>query len=234
MFRFKRFEVRHGQGSMKVGVDAVLLGCWAGEKANEILDIGTGCGVIALILAQRFPEAKITAIDVDLPSVEESSENFLNSPWSARMKAQMAEFPGFVKEVRKKYDLVVSNPPYFSSGIINPISQREKARHQYSLSVFSLIENASEMLSEKGRLAIIFPTEYMESVKEKVLMAGLHIFKTCMVKNREGKNSKRVMMEFGICNEDNLVTKEENLILFEDEKPTKDYLNLCRDFYIKF
>ena len=232
MFRFKKFAVTHGKGSMKVGVDAVLLGAWAGERACKILDVGTGCGVISLLLAQRFPEAKIDAIDIDIPSVEEASDNFSKSVWKNNLKVWRAQFPNDLEGATEKYDLIVSNPPYFLSGIVSPMTQRERARHQDTLSVFSLLEFAPGFLSEDGVLAIICPSEFETPAIEKSSISGLYIKRICRIKDREGKKGKRIMMEFQ-CKKTNTI-KEEELTLFKGGAPTEAYKYLCRDFYLKF
>lgn len=233
VFKFKRFEVRHEQSSMKVGVDAVLLGAWAGKKATKILDVGTGCGVIALILAQRFPKSKIIGIDSDLISIEEASFNFRNSPWSENMTALQQEFPNCADVFQESFDLIVSNPPYFNSGISNPSTRRERARHQDSLSVFSLLEYSGHILDSNGRLSIIFPMEFREEVSIKANKNGFFIFRECIILNNKNRKPKRVMMEFGKRSD---IQKEntEYLVLFEDSQPTNEYRSLCSNFYLKF
>lgn len=180
---------------MKVGVDAVLLGAWAGEKATRILDVGTGCGVISLMLAQRFPEALIDAIDIDESSVDEANLNFKNSPWSRRMKVWISEFPKRFEIINEKYDLIVSNPPFFQSGISQPSTPRERARHMDKLSVFTLLEFSPKILKEDGILAMIFPSEFEEKVIETASHYSLFPKRICKIKNREGKSEKRVMIE---------------------------------------
>lgn len=232
VFRFKEFELTHGKSSMKVGVDAVLLGAWVGDNVSEILDVGTGCGVISLMLAQRFPNATIDAVDTDVPSVEEADENFSRSLWAHRMKVWRAEFPTDFVKATKTYDLIVSNPPFFQSGIDSPTSQRERARHQDKLSVQSLLEFSPSLLKEEGILAFIFPLEYLEATLDKAKENDFFPRRICKIKNREGKKSKRVMIEFQKSVNSELIWEE--LTLFKGGKPTEEYKNLCRDFYLKF
>lgn len=236
-FRFKRFDVSHEKSTMKVGVDAVLLGAWINKDINaiNILDVGTGCGVIALIMAQNFPKATITAIDIDCGSIEEAEFNFKNSIWSDRLNAILQEFPFSLhnKNIRK-YDLIVSNPPFFKSGIRSPETKREKARHQAGLSVFSLIENARELLTENGRIAVIFPTDYLIEVEEKIDKEDMRLIRKCLIRNKDTKPYKRVMMEIGFRENSNEVTKIEELTMFHEDKPTLRYTELCRDLYLKF
>lgn len=232
VFRFKEFELTHGKSSMKVGVDAVLLGAWAGEKASVILDVGTGCGIISLMLAQRFPEALIDAVDIDALSVEEATANFTQSLWTDRLKVWKAEFPNDILNSEEKYDLIVSNPPFFLSGVDSPSTRRERARHQDKLSVFSLIEFSPAILKNEGTLAMIFPYDFIEDAIKKALENDLFPKRICRIKNREGKKVKRVMMEFQKSVNSDVI--QEDLTLFNDDKPSEPYKNLCKDFYLKF
>lgn len=233
VFKFKKFEAYHGRSSMKIGVDAVLIGSWAGEKASKILDVGTGCGVIALIMAQRFPEARVDAIDIDSSSIEEANKNFFNSIWRENMKACLEVFPDETMMRQEKYDLIVSNPPFFNSGVTNPATPREKARHQTALSVFSLLKYSGNILTDKGSLAVIFPSMDSEEVVAYSSEYGWKLKKTCFIRNKISLPEKRVMMEF---------TKDattdfqdtEQLTLFECGEPTDQYRALCKNLYIKF
>lgn len=235
-FRFKHFSALHGRSSMKIGVDAVLLGAWAGKAdAATILDAGTGCGVIALMLKQIHPEAEVLAIDVDEDSVEEAAGNFERSGFSPGLRAKKMSFPTDLKEFGLRFDMIVSNPPYFKSGIENPSTSRERARHQASLSVFSLLESCRSMLNPGGVLAVIIPAVYRDEALEFGRSHGMVPSRECLVRNNPRRPFKRVMMEF--------MRKEEipdsspemqSLTLFEDGEPTSGYKQLCKDFYLKF
>ena len=238
VFKFKKFNVLHGNGSMKIGVDAVLLGSWVGKKANKILDVGTGCGIISLMLAQRFPEANIFAIDIDAPSIEESQINFRNSPWSSRLKTALIKFPEEIINKKEKFDLIVSNPPYFNSGIDFPLSPREKARHQDSLSIFSLIEKSPLLLENEGCLSLIFPIDYLEVAIERGKKYKLEVKRICKIRDNISRPEKRVMLEFVFCEKILDPPSIESLILFKNgnnnREPTESYRKLCKDFYLKF
>ena len=234
MFQFKKFQMLHGHGSMKIGVDAVLLASWVSCEARNILDVGTGSGIIALLLAQRNPESKILGIDIDAPSVDEARINFMNSPWKDNLSVKQLEFPKDLISKGEKYDMIISNPPYFDSGVVSPSSQRERARHQDTLSVFSLIEESPEILSIGGKLNVIFPTEFEAAVFE---LASIHKFtplRVCRVKNKEQSKEKRVMMELGYMVRSDNMPEKEVLTLFEGGQPTEEYIKLCKDFYLKF
>lgn len=216
---------------MKVGVDAVLLGTWAGLDPIDILEVGEGCGVISLILAQRFPRAKIKGIDIDQNSVEEAEYNFKESPWSERLESKIEKFPEETLAVGKRYDLIVSNPPYFASGITNPLTPREKARHQDSLSAFSLLENADLLLTERGRLSIITPSEFYDKIIERSKLKGYKLLRECRVKDKEGRPEKRVMLEFSFVGD---TGEQEHITLFDKGVPTPQYRKMCKDLYLKF
>lgn len=233
VFRFKKFTVSHAQSSMKVGVDAVLLGAWAGMKASRILDIGTGSGVIALMMAQRFPESRILGIDIDQASVEEAEFNFSHSPWSDRLTVKKESFPEDLINKVERFDLIVSNPPYFNSGIINPTTPREKARHQDKLSVFSILKHAKSLITEGGVIALIYPEEFHTEAKLHASNCGLVLIRQCFVRGNINRPFKRVIAEFkNTKSAPNLIT--EFLTLHQDNKPTEEYIKLCRNFYLKF
>lgn len=236
VFMFKHFKVSHGRSSMKIGVDAVLLGAWVqGCNPLKILDVGTGCGVIALIMSQRYPEAHILGIDIDEASVKEAGKNFYDNKKDAKMRALQMEFPSDILKYGEKFDLVVSNPPYFRSGLHHLSSPREKARHQGTLSVFSLIHNALKILNPSGHLAIIFPAEFREELINLAKDSNLELFRECKVRNNPNRPIKRIMMEFNIRDVAKLVLpREEVLTLFENGNPTEEYKTLCEDLYLKF
>ncbi|MDE6682224.1 MAG: methyltransferase, partial [Muribaculaceae bacterium] len=147
---------------MKVGIDAILLGSWAEVKNRKrILDVGTGCGLIALMCAQRNSDAQIEAIDIDRGSVEEAQENFDDSPWKERLSVRKSDF---IEHKGTAYDLIISNPPFFSSGITKIANPRERARHQDILSPKVLMEKGCGMLNPNGRIAMIVPFEQVEEL----------------------------------------------------------------------
>lgn len=189
-FQFKQFTVSHSRSSMKVGVDGVLIGAWGAVDGAYGIDVGCGCGLIALMAAQRNSNAYIDAIDIDTPSVEEATCNFFNSPWSGRLSAKMADAIEFSKrpDNLEKYDFIVSNPPFFASGISDPSTQREKARHQGSLSPFTLISAAERLLRPGGTLSMIVPFDQI------LPASSLEIERECHVADREGKAPKRKMI----------------------------------------
>ena len=166
-FRFRQFVVAHDRCAMRVNTDAVLLGAWCPlpDEAPEprILDIGTGSGVIALMLAQRCSSAHITAIDIDEPSVIQARENFLASPWPDRLTAQHISLQDFTLPLKggrgDSYNLILSNPPYFRNALRNPDPRRSDARHTDTLSFDELCRCSAELLADDGILALVLPAD---------------------------------------------------------------------------
>lgn len=236
VFRFKRFSVSHGESSMKVGVDAVLLGAWTKkETPGSILDVGTGCGVIALMLKQRYPDAEVVGVDIDEKSVAEAGFNFQNSGFDGALEAKIMQFPSDIIDSGEKYDLIVSNPPYFQAGVQNPVTPRERARHQDLLSVFTLIGHAPAILNPKGVLSMIFPTEFYERIVVDAEHKGLWVKRVCRIRNNDNRPEKRTMIELLFDpNGEETEPEYESLTLFEGCEPTLKYRNLCKDFYLKF
>lgn len=247
VFRFKQFDCSHFRSSMKIGVDGVLLGAWAAtDGAKRIIDIGTGCGVIALMCAQRNRAADILAVDIHPGSVEEAAENFARSPWGDRLRALQQDFTAMEE---RDFDLIVSNPPFFDSGVSNPETARERARHQAALSPYSLIEWASRHLSSTGLLAMIFPAEQGEEIADHARRFGLSLTRGLLVKGNPNVAPKRLLAEFSKSEKPTAPTEEsagianfssggvEIPILTIENAPndyTAEYKSLTGDFYLKF
>jgi len=216
---------------MKVGTDGVLLGAWANVSGiRSILDIGTGTGLIALMLAQRS-SAAIYGIEIDENTASQAVENVNNSPWSERIKIETVSLQTFVKNTNCRFDLIVSNPPYFNKSLKNPNAQRSAARHADSLSQKDLIMAACALLSVTGRLSVILPKieglEFILQAKE----FGLHCSKKTKVIPRIGAPEKRLLLEFlrtkGVCREDSLLI-EKGRHDYSDE-----FRELTREYYLE-
>lgn len=194
LFRFKKFRVAHGQSALPVGFDGVLLGAWVDIKgARRILDVGTGSGVIALICAQRCPEALIDGIDIHLPSVQEASANFAGSPWQERLTAELLDF----KELRcRRYDLIVSNPPFYSAGVKevsgNP---RMCARHAVEFGPLSLISGSVDLLTDRGEVAGICRAEMESEIMAQASACGLYVRRLCRVVSVHGALPNRILFQ---------------------------------------
>ncbi|MDE6792631.1 MAG: methyltransferase [Muribaculaceae bacterium] len=244
VFYFKKFAVSHSRSSMKVGVDGVLIGAWANPDGERILDVGCGSGLISLMMAQRNPYAEIIGIDIDKPSVEEAYQNFAISPWKDRLRCFLLSFdeveatdlfPG------KGFDLIVSNPPFFDSGIKILDNSRKIARHKGSLSPEILINKAACLLNPRGKLAMVVPVQYSDYLLIAAKNSHLLPKRITYVRYHDTSTIKRVLLEFGlqsefILNNMNPSDLEENsLTMFNsDGTPTIAYRNLCHNFYLKF
>ncbi len=166
-FRFRQFAVAHDRCAMRVNTDAVLLGAWCPlpDEVPEprILDIGTGSGVIALMLAQRCPAARITAIDIDEPSAVQAADNFRQSPWADRLTAQHISLQDFTPPLKggrgDSFNLILSNPPYFRNALRNPDPRRSDARHTDTLSFDELCRCSAELMADDGTLALVLPAD---------------------------------------------------------------------------
>ncbi|MCQ2182316.1 MAG: methyltransferase [Bacteroidales bacterium] len=227
-FRFKQFSVRQEDSALKVGTDAVLLGAAMTllPEDRNLLDVGTGTGVIALMAAQRS-SAMIDAIDTDMPSVAEAGVNFTLSPWAGRLHAIHADLKSFVPEV--KYDLVFSNPPYFENSLKNPDVRESFARHTDNLSYRDICLFASRYLSPGGRLSLILPSEREAPLIRTAASFGLYPFRLLRIRTAPGKSPKRIVAEFSL----NRGPVEENeLTLRDGSERSAEYLSLTGDFYL--
>lgn len=232
-FRFKQFTVVNEKSSMKLGTDGVLLGAWCDIKdATRALDVGTGCGVIALQIAQRNSQAKIDAIDIDVGSIYEATTNFKNSKWSERLNAQLIDFNFLCNKASNVYDLIVSNPPYFTNGVLPANKGRLISRHTNTLTYKQLITGSMKLLTTQGRLAIISPVENEQEINEICAFNNINISKQTFVLTRIDKQPSRILWEFV----QDKVDFVRNRIIIEDApmKYTQEYVTLMRDFYLKF
>lgn len=240
-FRFKRFAVSHHRSSMKVGVDGVLIACWADiGGAGRILDVGTGCGVIALIMAQRASGAHIYAIDIDAPSIAETRENVAASPWPERIDVRelgFAEASLLLIDEQHCFDLIVSNPPYFDSGITEATSAREKARHQGELSPMSLLKGAKSLLNPGGSVAMVVPTDIAGELEDDAFRLSYVLMRKCLVRGHSGAPYKRVLLQWRLSEQEERYQEVETEYLTLESSPgipTDDYRRLCGEFYLRF
>lgn len=181
---------------MRVGTDCVLIGAWcSAEGRQRILDVGTGTGVVALIVAQRSPIAVVDAVEIDDESFEEASENFASSPWSNRLTAVKADFREYVHSCAKSYDLIVSNPPFFTNGALPPNVGRMVARHCTSLTFVDLLCGAKRLLADDGRVAIITPADAERQVEAAVIESDLRTIRKTYVYSKPGTQPRRILWE---------------------------------------
>jgi len=231
-FQFKQFTVWHDQCAMKVGTDGVLLGAWATPIASpvNILDIGTGSGLVALMLAQRFPFAHITAIDIDEGAFRQADFNFKASPWSDRLQAVHSPMQDF--RPNGHFDLIVSNPPFFSNSLKAPDKARNTARHNDTLELETLLSTAQKLVTKTGSIVLILPvTDQDKCVK---LAERYHLFCTAstVVFPKPGASARRVLLAFSpVCAPEK--TSELTLETAERGIYTPEFAALVRDFYLK-
>lgn len=230
VFRFKQFAVKNDLTAMKVGTDGVLLGAWCPvEDARRVLDVGTGCGVIALMIAQRNPDAIIDAIDIDHDAIEEASYNFDNSPWAERLTAIEGDFNGMDEE--KRYDLLVSNPPFFTNGVLPTGDARTTARHTGSLTYRQLIDGAMRLMTDEGALALISPTDAEGDIIEAAAFASLPVRCLTRVIPVEGAAPKRTLW---LLSRRDIPYREDSVtIAHRDGSFTAEYIALTSAFYLK-
>ena len=232
-FQFKQFTVEQDRCAMKIGTDGVLLGAWASLKNNpfSILDLGAGTGIIALQLAQRSNAEMIDALEIDENAYEQCVENFENSPWGDRLFCYHASLEEFVEEIEDKYDLIISNPPFYSEDYKTPNESRDIARFNDALPFDELIESASKLLSDEGIFAVIIPRKEEENFIKMASEVNLFPRRICRVRGNENCEEKRSMLEFSF---ENISAKIENLTIETfRHNYTEEYKNLVRDFYLK-
>lgn len=231
LFQFKQFSVDHHGCAMKVGTDGVLLGCWTCvDNASNILDIGTGCGLIALMMAQRTPPgSRITGVEILEKDSAVARNNVANSPWPEKVAIHNVAVQDF--NPGEKYDLIVSNPPFFVNSFQPPDLRRMNARHTHALSFPDLLRSADRLLTPGGKLSVILPTVEATVFREAALEYGLHCSRLWSFRPRVGKPVERLLMEF-------TRTKAEpetgEIIMYANGNEwTEEFKELSRDFYLK-
>lgn len=239
VFQFKKFSVRNQRSAMKVNTDGVLLGVSVTIKETDmnILDVGTGTGTIALICAQRLLEQnqgsgqRIDAIDIDEASATEAADNFESSPWPGNLKAYNAPFDDFATSCSRKYDLIVSNPPYFEESLTAPDERKSTARHTSDgLSYRDIFNRSSEILEDDGRIALVLPSDQENSLCRYARMCGFYAFRIFRIRTVPRKSPSRIVVEFS--RKRCAAPVEENLTIQNEGKYTQEYLSLMHDFYL--
>ncbi len=232
-FRFKEFLVDQDRCAMKVGTDGVLLGAWVPlrNEDRQLLDVGTGTGLIALMLAQRTADAQITALDIDADCVEQARENVEGSPWKERVAVVQSAVQDFYAEFR--YDLIVSNPPYFENSLYSPDAARTRARHTASLPFEELLAAVDRLLAADGRFAVVLPTDAVDRFLHRAVV-NLWLERRLDVRTTPRRAPKRTLLLFSRRQPETLPANEELVIQTAPETFTAEYRALTRDFYLKF
>ena len=243
-FQFKQFTIEQDRCAMKIGTDGILLGAWVSLKKNpfSILDIGSGTGIIALQLAQRSDAEMIDALEIDENAYEQCVDNFENSPWGDRLFCYHASLEEFVDEIDDKYDLIISNPPFFQSSTAIGLSPKEEekpdsktsrqlARFNDALPFDELIESASILLSDEGTFAVIIPRNEEENFVKMASEVNLFPKRICRVRGTISSEEKRSLLELSFRKTN---PKIENLTIeISRHNYTEEYKNLVKDFYLK-
>ena len=232
-FHFKQFSIAQDRCVMKVGTDGVLLGAWTDVNgASNILDIGTGTGIIAIMLAQRTENAEIDAVEIDESACKQASENMLASPWSDRLFAINKAIQDFAANTAKQYDLIVSNPPFFSGGTFSNNENRNEVRHTIKLPNGELLSAVRSLLSENGKFCVILPTLEGLRFQERAQNYRLFCTKMTEVKPKQDKAVERILLQF---EKQPQTLVSDSLVIQYDERNhyTDEYIALTGDFYLK-
>ena len=232
-FRFKQFTVRHDRCLMKVGTDGILLGAWAGIKGiRSILDIGTGSGLIALMLAQRAPEVRIDALELDGESVLQARENVSASPRADRISVIQGAIQDYAHRSATRYELLITNPPFFQNKLKSPRSGKNVARHAETLSFEELLAATVHLLAPGGRFCMILPVEEGRVFQKHALGFNLYLTRIQEVVGRAGKPAERVLLQFET--QKKTLRKDSLLVIQEGSSGvwTKAFSDLTGAFYL--
>jgi tRNA1Val (adenine37-N6)-methyltransferase len=234
IFRFKQFNVDQSGCAMKINTDGVLLGALAeADQPETILDIGTGTGVIALMLAQRFEDAVIDAVEIDQMAAETAGRNFNNSPFSERLNIYPVGFEQFFEQYsEKKYDLIVSNPPFFINSLKSPEAKKELAKHTDEDFFKKLINAINGHLSMKGGFWLIIPLTIADFVFYLAAEKNLCLQKRINIKSFDDSTPHRVIACFGF---EKISTEISKLVIYKKPKIySENYINTLKDFFTIF
>lgn len=232
-FQFRQFRIVQDRCAMKVGTDGVLLGAWTPcSSARHVLDVGTGTGLLALMLAQRCPGASVEAVEIDPDAAAQAADNVRSSPWHDRILVRCTSFQAFAAQSLARFDTIVCNPPYFRSSLHSPDARRTAARHADGLPLDQLVSGVVRLLSPDGAFSVVLPLPEGESLLRLCLSAGLFLRRrTWVYPMRRSPQPKRVLLSFGFSDaparEDSLVIEEADRHDYSDA-----YRRLTSAFYL--
>jgi len=232
-FQFKQFAVNQDQCAMKIGTDGVLLGAWTSleSKPFSILDIGSGTGILSLMLAQRSHAEVIEALEIDEKAYEQCVDNFEQSPWNDRLFCYHASLEEFAEEIEDDYDLIICNPPFYANTYKTENDQRDLARFQDAMPFEHLLESVATLLSGSGIFSVVIP--FSEEQRFITLASQVALFpkRITHVKGTPSTEIKRSYMEFSFSKTETKIS--ELIIETARHKYTEDYINLTKEFYLK-
>lgn len=214
---------------MKVGTDGLLLGAWA-QGGSRVLDIGTGTGLIALMMAQRFPDAHVDAIEIDTDAAAQAEDNARRSPFADRVAVRCVSLQEF--EIEREYDSIVCNPPFFTQSLQSPDTKRTLARHSVALPFDDLFRHARRLLSEEGVLSIVVPSDALSQIETAAAMNGMFLVRRCLVRTTRKKPVRRLLLSFS--QKPSPFQNEEGIIQETFNEPSEWYRNLTCDFLLKY
>lgn len=230
-FFFKRFALFHHRSTMKIGTDAILLGRWVEvNDDDEVLDIGTGCGLLSLMLAQKGIK-NADAVEIDKDSYEEAAQNFSNSAWKSRLFAINDDVKHYAECCAKKYDLIVSNPPFFFGDNIPEKEKKGLARHTNTLSYNDLLISVKKLLKPNGRFALVLPARESLTFLKDAGNQGFFLEKEMKIVPIEGKEPNRINMQL-VVNQVDKVKSETFVLRHPDHSFTKEYKEFLKDYYL--
>jgi len=218
---------------MKVGTDGVLLGAWTSvNQCKNILDVGTGSGLIALMLAQRNGLAAITAIDVDVDAVAQAKENAIASPFKDRIEVKNISFQDFVKQTSTEFDCIVCNPPFFVNSLLSPDKRRNEARHALLLPIEELLFLSRKIISLHGKLALVYPFERKRFLDELIQETGWYIHRQTDVYSTPDSLPKRLLLELSLVPSADSVIHNHLVIETQRHHYSEEFVQLAKDFYL--
>lgn len=230
-FTFQKFTIHQDRCAMKVGTDGVLLGAWA-HGGKRILDIGTGTGLVAIMMAQRFADAHVTAVEIDHNAALQACNNANCSPFASRIGIVETSIQNFEVYGTQLFDSIVSNPPFFTDSLKNPDSQRATARHADTLPYRDLFTAVKRLLAEDGEFSAIIPSNCLTSFIAEAYLAHLVPIRQLAIRTTPRKQPKRLLVSFGHTSSESNATNEEQCLMNPDGSQSEWYINLTSDFYL--
>jgi len=234
IFQFKKFSIAQDQCAMKVGTDGILLAAWArvGE-ASQILDIGAGTGLIGLMLAQRQSAAQVIGVEIDELAADQAKDNGAQSPFAKQVKICTDSIQSFAKNTKHQFDLIVSNPPFFSGGVLSESAGRAEVRHTVKLSHQDLLRSVQTLLRPLGKFCLILPLLEGLRFQELARTYQLYTQHVCKVSPRPGKPANRLLIELGKTQKDKV--QQTQMSIYADAEGlnrSAEFSKLTADFYL--
>lgn len=227
-FKFRNFTIRQENCAMKVGTDGVLLGAWA-NGGSHILDIGAGTGVVALMMAQRFPQATVEGVEIDGLAARQAADNALASPYSGRISIHQMPLQDF--KPQSAFDSIVTNPPFFVGSLASPQPSRTLARHAKTLTYVDIFSFASAWLADNGEISAVMPSETMDAFSSEAFVRGFFLARKCAIRTVARRAPKRFLLAF--TKQRPTFFDDQEVALMHDGARSEWYDNLTKDFYIR-